>query len=221
MLECRNITKEFYIGKNVQKVLQGINIKINNEDFITIMGKSGSGKTTFLNCISLLLPPTGGEICLDGEIISTKKQTKIEQLRQEKIGMVFQNSNLIPCLTVLDNLVIAIHEKLSYAKKKEVAMQLLKQINLQIKAKVNVEQLSGGERQRIAILRAIINRPEIVICDEPTGALDAKTSEGIMNFLIQMCKQSKSTLVIVTHDSQIGSLGKRKFVMEEGVLNEV
>lgn len=220
ILECDDLRKEFQVGKNVQKVLNGINLQVQECDFITIMGKSGSGKTTFLNCISLLINATAGNIIIDGKNVSECKGLVIEKIRQEKIGMVFQNANLISCLSSIDNLILAMHNKISYLEKKKKALYLLEKINLQSKANIKVTALSGGEQQRIAILRALVNNPKIVICDEPTGALDVKTSKEVMDFLIDMCKIYKSALIIVTHDPQIGKLGKRKFIMERGILNE-
>lgn len=220
VMECIGLKKEFQVGKNTQEILRGIDLQIQEQDFITIMGKSGSGKTTFLNCISLLTIPTGGGILAGGRNVISLKPSELERIRQEKIGMVFQNANLITCLSSVDNLVLAMHEKASYKEKKEKAVSFLKKIEMDSKANARVTTLSGGEKQRIAILRALVNHPEIVICDEPTGALDSNTSKGVMDFLIDMCKLYKSAIMIVTHDNQIGKLGTRQFIMERGILNE-
>lgn len=220
ILECNDLRKEFKAGNNLQEVLQGINLQVKENDFITIMGKSGSGKTTFLNCISLMTNVTTGTVKIDGKCVDGCKMAELEKIRQEKIGMVFQNANLISCLSAIDNLVLAMHDKTSYQEKKKKALSLLEKINMQSKANAKVTTLSGGERQRIAILRALVNNPQIVICDEPTGALDVKTSKEVMDFLIAVCEMYKSALIIVTHDLQIGKLGKRQFVMERGILNE-
>lgn len=220
ILECINVKKEYQLGKNIQEVLTGVNLQVNANDFITIMGKSGCGKTTLLNCISLLVNITSGEIQIDEKDINNCKISDLDRIRQKKIGMVFQNANLISCLSSLDNIVLAMHNKLSYQEKKKKVMMLLEEIKLQSLANIKVTKLSGGERQRIAILRAVVNNPEIVICDEPTGALNAETSKDVIEFLIRICQIYNSALIIVTHDSQIGELGKRQFIMKRGILNE-
>lgn len=220
ILECIDLKKEFQVGNNTQVVLQGINLQIKESEFITIMGKSGSGKTTFLNCISLLTNITSGRLKVNEFEIGDCKTKELEKIRRETLGMVFQNANLIPCLSTVDNLILAMHDKISYQKKKEKALSLLKKIDMQSKATAKITSLSGGERQRIAILRALVNNPQIVICDEPTGALDSKTSKEVMAFLINICREYNSALIIVTHDEQIGKLGDRQFIMERGILNE-
>ncbi|MEK3662587.1 ABC transporter ATP-binding protein [Paenibacillus sp. FSL F4-0236] len=221
MIECVNVKKDFSTDKNVQHVLKGIDLTIEQGDFITIMGKSGSGKTSFLNCISLLTEVTEGQIIVEGRPIDTKNRNEIEQIRQDYIGLVFQNSNLIPCLSPLENLIIAIHENLSYANKKSRAMEMLERVGLTSKHSHKTPTLSGGEMQRVAIARALINNPKMILCDEPTGALDATTGKSIMDFLLEMNASYNSALVIVTHDHSIGSLGKRQYLMNEGLLNEI
>ncbi|AIQ22054.1 macrolide ABC transporter ATP-binding protein [Paenibacillus sp. FSL H7-0737] len=221
MIECVNVKKDFSTDKNVQHVLKGIDLTIEQGDFITIMGKSGSGKTSFLNCISLLTEVTEGQIIVEGRPIDTKNRKEIEQIRQDYIGLVFQNSNLIPCLSPLENLIIAIHENLSYANKKSRAMEMLERVGLTSKHSHKTPTLSGGEMQRVAIARALINNPKMILCDEPTGALDATTGKSIMDFLLEMSASYNSALVIVTHDHSIGSLGKRQYLMNEGLLNEI
>lgn len=220
ILECTNLKKVFQEGKNKQYVLNDVNLKVQKGEFITIMGRSGSGKTTFLNCISLLSEVSDGDISIDGQNVTKCKAKDLEIIRQEKIGMVFQNANLISCLTTVDNLIIAMHDKTSYCDKKKRAISLLEKINMQEKANAKVTTLSGGEKQRVAILRALVNSPKVVVCDEPTGALDANTSKEVIKFLIDICKTFKSALIIVTHDITIGNLGERKLIMERGMLNE-
>lgn len=221
MIECVDVVKEFQNGDSIQRVLKGINLTINPGDLITIMGRSGSGKTTFLNCISLLSDLTDGHILIDGKEVNGKSRREKESIRQENIGLVFQNSNLITCLTPLDNLIIATHDKISYAQKKSIALNLLEKVGLKNKYNQKTSSLSGGEMQRVAIVRALINSPKIVLCDEPTGALDQATSKEVMDFLLNICKTFNSALVIVTHDESIGLLGKRRFMMKEGLLSEI
>ena len=221
VLQCINLQQEFKTQKNVQRVLQGIDFHIHKNDFITIMGTSGSGKSTFLHCLSLLIEPTKGKIIIHGEQVNFQSDKRIEALRQASFGMVFQNIHLISCLSTLENLILAIHKKIGYKKKVQIAMGLLHTVGMETKANALVTTLSGGEQQRVAILRAVINHPPLLLCDEPTGALDAKTSEDIIDFLIQICKEHNSALLIVTHDPQIGKLGKRQYMMKDGMLHEI
>lgn len=220
ILECTEVKKIFQEGKNKNEVLKSVDLNVQENEFITIMGKSGSGKTTFLNCISLLSKVTSGSIKVDGKDISKCKEKELEIIRQQKIGMVFQNANLISCLSTLDNLIIAMHDKQAYHEKKKRAIALLENIDMQEKANAKATTLSGGERQRIAILRALVNNPKIIVCDEPTGALDGDTSKEVMQFLIDICRSYKSALIIVTHDVSIGDLGSKKYIMERGMLHE-
>lgn len=221
MIKCMNVVKDFQNGDSVQHVLKGIDLTINPGDFITIMGKSGSGKTSFLNCISLLTELTDGHISIEDKIINSKNRIEKESIRQKNIGLVFQNANLITCLTPLENIILAVHEKIPYAQKKSMGLNLLEKVGLKDKYNQRTSTLSGGEMQRVAIVRALINNPKIVLCDEPTGALDQATSKKVMELLLDICKSFNSALVIVTHDESIGQLGDRRFVMKEGLLNEV
>lgn len=219
MIECKGLSKSFKNGNSNLKVLKNVDLSIEQGSVVTIMGKSGSGKTTLLNCLSLLDVPNSGEIYFDDKLIDIKKYKDLESFRRKNIGYVFQNSNLIPCLNVIDNLIIAIHDQQSYALKKRKALDMLGLLGMIDKEKQAILTLSGGEMQRIAILRALINTPRIIFCDEPTGALDAETSENVINILLNLCKKYNITLVLVTHDINIGKIGDHQYIMEEGVLH--
>lgn len=221
MIEIKGLKKDFFQGKNIQNVLKGIDLQLKNGDFITIMGKSGSGKTTLLNCISLLMEPTSGQIIFDGKDVNFKNKKEIENLRRNNIGFIFQNANLISCLTPLDNVIIAMNEEVKYSEKAEKAKYLLKKVGLEDKYNSNANSLSGGEMQRVSIVRALINSPKVLMCDEPTGALDEGNSKNILNLLLDIRKELKYTLVIVTHDKKIGELGDRRIEMKEGTISEL
>lgn len=221
MIKIENLSKEFYYGKTTQKVLKSVNFSIEDGEFVTIMGPSGGGKTTLLNSIALLLEPTSGEIYYDNEKINFNKERKMEKFRRDNIGLIFQNSNLISCLSPLENIIIAMNSKEVYSNKKKVAEELLDKVGLKNKGNSRIEALSGGEAQRVAIVRALINNPKVLLCDEPTGALDSRNSELVVKLLNDVRKEKKCTLVLVTHDERIGALGERKIVLRDGVLHEV
>ena len=221
MFVIRNVEKSFVQGKNTQKVLKGINLVVKDDDFITIMGPSGGGKSTLLYTLALLSEPNSGEVLFDNMKIDFNNEKEVENLRRNKIGLIFQNHNLISCLTALENIIIAIDSNEKYSVKKEKAESLLKKVGLYDKRMLMASALSGGEAQRVAIVRALVNNPRIILCDEPTGALDSENGKNVMALLAKMKEELGCALVIVTHDSNIGNVGYRRLVLKDGVINEV
>ncbi|NFN87136.1 ABC transporter ATP-binding protein [Clostridium sporogenes] len=221
MIEVENICKSFIQVNSEQKVLKNINLIVDKNDFITIMGPSGGGKSTFLYTLALLLEPTSGEILFNNKIVNFKNDKEVEQLRRKNIGLIFQNHNLISCLTALENIIIAIDSKETYKEKKEKAEYFLRKVGLYEKRNVVTIALSGGEAQRVAVVRALINNPKIIFCDEPTGALDSVNGEKVISLLLNLRKEIGCALVIVTHDEEIGRLGEKRFLLKDGVINEV
>ncbi|AUN02562.1 macrolide ABC transporter ATP-binding protein [Clostridium botulinum] len=221
MIEIENVYKLFIQGNSEQKVLKNINLKVEKNDFITIMGPSGGGKSTLLYTLALLLEPTSGNILFNNKIVHFKNDKEIEKLRRKNIGLIFQNNNLISCLTALENIIIAIDSKETYKEKKKKAEYFLRRVDLYEKRNVISTALSGGEAQRVAVVRALINNPKIIFCDEPTGALDSANGKKVISLLLNLRKEIGSALVIVTHDEQIGSLGEKRFLLKDGVINEV
>ena len=220
MLRCESLKKEFYYGNSIQSVLRKVDLSVKKGEIITIMGKSVNGKTTLLNCLSLLESPDDGKIYYEDKLIDFNDTKNLEKFRRENIGYVFQNPNLIPCLNVVENLIIAIHEKQSYAKKRRKALEMLGLLGMVNKEKQSISTMSGGELQRVSILRALINNPKIIFCDEPTGALDEENSNNVMSILIKLTKMYNTTLVIVTHDQNVAKVGDNQYVMREGKLYE-
>ena len=216
MIKLANVYKTFIDGKEEHKILNGIDLSIGDNEFITIMGASGSGKSTLLNIIALLLKPSGGEVFLDNIKVNFNKEKELEKLRRDKIGLVFQNSNLISCLNPLENIMLAMNSDKSYSTKKKDVLELLDIVGIADKYKCNIKTLSGGEAQRVSIVRALVNRPNVLLCDEPTGALDKENSEIVLSLLRKTQEINKCSLVIVTHDSSIGELGERKVVLNGG-----
>lgn len=221
MIKLKNVTKEFSVENVSQKVLDNINLEIKRNEFITIMGPSGGGKSTLLQIIALLTNNTTGEIYFNDEIVDFKKEKKINDLRRDNISLVFQNSNLISSLNVIENIVIAINSKESYREKVNKAKVLLDKVGLKGKYNAKVTSLSGGEAQRVSVVRAIINNPKLLLCDEPTGALDSTNSNKIIELLLEIKNQIGCTLIIVTHDKDIGNLGDKKIFLKDGELYEV
>lgn len=220
MVELKNITKVFKDGERKQVVLDDINLSITDHDFITISGSSGGGKTTLLSIISLLLTPTKGTIYYDGVRLNLKKEKELESVRRENLGFVFQSPNLISCLTPLENITIAANTQ----KQKDAeryAIELMDRVGLKGKEKANVKTLSGGEAQRVAIIRALINKPKIILCDEPTGALDQNTGSNVISLLKEIHEELKCTLIIVSHDELIANMGKRQLRLEGGKIVEM
>ncbi len=203
VIKLENVTKYYEMGEVIVKALDGINIKINNGDFLAIMGPSGSGKSTALNLVGSLDLPTQGAISLDNNNISYLTESELSQLRGKKIGFIFQNFNLILNLTAKENIMLPmIFQNIEKEERELKAEQLLKSVELEDRAEHYPNQLSGGQQQRVAIARALANDPDIILADEPTGNLDTKTGEKVLNFLRRLNKKGK-TIIIVTHDKAL------------------
>ncbi|OPJ60743.1 ABC transporter ATP-binding protein [Clostridium oryzae] len=221
MISIRNVRKDFVKGDVKQLVLKNINLSIADGDFVTIMGPSGGGKSTLLYLLALLDTPTTGDICIDNNNMGKLSEKAIEAFRGKNIGLIFQNANLISALTPLENLIIAMKDKSSYREKKRKGESLLEKVGLQHKKNSNSASLSGGEAQRVAVVRALVNNPRIILCDEPTGALDSVNSKRVIELLMNIRKETGCTLIIVTHDKDIGALGERKIILKDGEISEL
>ena len=220
MVELKNVSKVYKDGETRNVVLKNIDLVINDNDFITTRGQSGGGKSTLLNIISLLTKPTTGEIYFDGKEVDLNSEKEVERVRRDNIGLVFQSANLISCLNSLDNIMLPAYGD-SRENIKRKAIRLLDSVGLKGKQKAKVKALSGGESQRISIVRALINNPKIILCDEPTGALDQETGKRVIGLLKEIYEEKKCALIIVTHDEKIAELGKRKFIVRGGELIEM
>jgi putative ABC transport system ATP-binding protein len=215
-----NITKIYRIGDTDVEVLKGAHLTIAKGEFVAIMGTSGSGKTTLLNIIGCLDVPTSGRYILADREVSNLTDDQLSEIRNEHIGFIFQNFYLLPYATVLENVLLPNLYSMSRKDKAEKhAMDLLKIVGLEGRAKFRPSQLSGGEQQRVAIARALINEPELLLADEPTGQLDSKTATEIMNLLKKMNEQGK-TVILITHDAAIASYAKRLIQINDGIIFE-
>ena len=222
VIELKDVAKHYQIGDNIVKALDGINIKIEKGDFIAIMGPSGSGKSTGMNLIGSLDLPTKGTIKLENEDIANFTESELAQIRGKKIGFIFQSFNLIPNLTALGNVALPmLFQNVDKDEREERAEKLLKQVDLSDRANHYPNQLSGGEQQRVAIARALANDPEIILADEPTGNLDTKTGEAVIDFLEKLNKQGK-TIIMVTHEAELAkSHAKKIYWLRDGKVEKV
>lgn len=203
IIQLENVAKYYRMGDSIVKALDGLNIKIKKGDFVAIMGPSGSGKTTAMNLVGNLDIPTKGTIYLDGEDTSKLEESELAQIRGQKIGFIFQNFNLVPNLTAMENIMLPMmFQGISREEREERAKELLKKMGLGDRMDHYPNQLSGGQMQRVAIARSLANNPEVILADEPTGNLDTKTGEKVIEFLEKLNKEGR-TIIMVTHDPDL------------------
>lgn len=214
-----DIAKEYPLPKGVLRIFEGINFELEKGDFVAVMGVSGVGKTTFLNLLGALDRPTRGKIFFDGEDLHSKEEKKLAEIRNRKIGFVFQFYHLLPEFTALENvsfpLLIRGVEK---AEAQEKAFEILQEISLREKASIRPGKLSGGEQQRLAIARALINEPKLLLADEPTGNLDWKTGQMILDLIQELHKKKGLSSVVVTHNEKVAQFCHKVYLMESGAL---
>lgn len=220
MMKLTNITKTYGNGSLKIPVLKNINLEIEDGEFVAIMGPSGSGKSTLMNMIGFLDSPTEGTYELNGEAISSFRENKLAQLRNRHIGFVFQQFFLLPRLSALKNVEAPlIYANTSRRERIHRAKELLTKVGLEDRMRHLPNELSGGQKQRVCIVRALINNPEIILADEPTGSLDSKTSEQILDILVDLNEEGK-TIVMVTHEESIASYAKRIVTLRDGMIIE-
>ena len=215
-IQLKNIHKDFKLGEITVNVLRGFSMNIWKGDFVAIIGASGSGKSTALNMLGLLDVPTSGHIFLDGQDVAKVSDDQRAALRSSTFGFVFQQYNLVPWLTARENVTLPMLFSEKQRTEEEVDA-LFEKIGLKERMIHRPVELSGGEQQRTALLRSLINDPKIIIGDEPTGNLDSKTGEAILNMLIDLNKKSGKTLIIVTHDEGIAEYADQVIVVKDGI----
>ena len=210
MIQLENIDK-VYRTKTIETLaLHNVSINVEKGEFVSVMGPSGSGKSTLLNIMGLLDEPTKGKVMIGGSKISTYRDKDIAQIRNRKIGFVFQRYHLINDLTVLDNVQIPLlYRKISSSQRKKLALDALDKVGLHARVEHFPNQLSGGQSQRVAIARAIIGNPEIILADEPTGNLDSTMGNEILEILVDLNKNENTTIIMVTHDERMAEKTER------------
>jgi putative ABC transport system ATP-binding protein len=222
IIKLRNVAKYYEMGENIVRALDRINIDVEQGDFIAIMGPSGSGKSTAMNLIGSLDLPTKGHVYLDNNETSELDESQLAEIRGKKIGFIFQSFNLIPNLTAKENIMLPmIFQDVSPEEREEKANSLLDLVDLKERANHKANELSGGQQQRVAIARALANDPDVILADEPTGNLDTKTGENVMQFLEELNKKGK-TIIIVTHDAELAqSHARRIYWLKDGKIEKI
>jgi putative ABC transport system ATP-binding protein len=217
ILRTENVSKTFTMGKRKVQALFNLNLQVNKGEFVAIMGPSGSGKTTLLNVLGCLDKPTDGKVVLDGVDVARLPEKELCKVRRNKIGFIFQTFNLLPYLSALENVELPMEStKKSKSERKARARKLLEVVGLEGREVHRPQRLSAGEQQRVAIARALANEPTIILADEPTGNLDTKNKYEIVRLLGNLNIDSGTTIVMVTHDSQIASHTERMLLLQDG-----
>ena len=218
IIHLENILKSYFLGKQELPVLKGINIDILKNEYVALMGPSGSGKSTLMNILGCLDSPTGGRYILNGKDVSRMPDNDLAEVRNKEIGFVFQQFNLLPRLTAAENVALPlVYSGCSKKERVQRALDVLEKVKLQDRSHHKPNELSGGQCQRVAIARALINNPAIILADEPTGNLDTKTSNEIMDIFTDI-HSAGNTVILVTHEEDISAYAHRIIRLRDGVI---
>ena len=220
VIMMKDIVKTYNLGApNELEILHGLDLSVNRREFVSIVGESGSGKSTLMNIIGILDRQTSGEYLLEGEDVSSLDEEKRSEIRNQRIGFVFQSFNLLPRATALKNVMIPLiysEDNIKEKDMKEKAMEMLKLVGMEERADHKPNELSGGQKQRVAIARAMINDPSIILADEPTGALDSKTGHLVMDIFHKLHEEQGKTLVLITHSKELAAETGRIITLKDG-----
>lgn len=218
LIETSNLTKVYHLGDVIVNALQGVTLTIKRGSFVAIMGESGSGKSTLMNILGCLDRPTSGRYWLDGLSVEDLDRDELAEIRNRKIGFVFQNFNLLPRMTAIENVQLPLLYGSDSSRADLKALQVLGLVGLAERSASLPSQLSGGQQQRLAIARALINAPEILLADEPTGQLDSHTSAEIMRIFQQLNQDQKITIIVVTHSEEVARFCHRIITFRDGLI---
>ena len=219
LIEIKDVAKSYQVGQQKQQVLFGINLTINHGELVSIMGQSGSGKSTLMNIIGLLDRPDSGEYWFEGSEVSTLSRDQLAYIRNRKVGFVFQSFHLLPRISAVENVGLTLmYQGAKPDVIEEKAMSMLAKVGMADWCRHKPNELSGGQQQRIAIARALVSSPAVILADEPTGALDYDTGRSVLDLFTKLNEDEGSTVIIITHDSQVSEACKRQERMEEGKL---
>jgi putative ABC transport system ATP-binding protein len=217
-IELKELTKHYRQGGNLIRALDGVSMTIGEAEFVSVVGRSGSGKTTLLDLVGLLMRPTAGTVLIDGVDTATLKDSRRADLRGRRIGFIFQEYNLLSALDVLENVMLPLRYSGGGREGRERALDLLDQVGLGDRLHHRADELSGGQQQRVAIARALVNRPAVVLADEPTGAVDTQTADELVSLLRHLNRAERVTIVVVTHDLELAARTDRMVRLKDGVV---
>lgn len=219
ILDARDLRRVYKMGRAQVHALRGLDLVVEAGEFLSIMGRSGSGKSTFLNLVGCLDQPSGGSISLDGLDITRLPRARLAQIRREKIGFVFQQFNLIPTLSALENVMMPLrYAGVNGRERRRRAGDLLGLMGMGDRLNHRPWEMSGGEQQRVALARALVNHPPILLADEPTGELDTTTAQQIMGILLQLNQEMGQTIIMVTHDPEVAAATRRIIYFKDGMV---
>ncbi len=223
--ELNNISKHYTLANNTKyEVLKNVSFNADHGEFIAVMGPSGSGKSTLMHILGCLDTPSSGQYLIDGKDVSTLSDDQLSEIRNKEIGFVFQSFNLLPKLTILENVMVPFtydrKSKLSYAEQEKRAIEVLTSVGLESKIHNKPNQISGGQVQRVAIARSLVMKPAVILADEPTGNLDSKTSKEIMELFTKLNAEG-NTIILITHEEDIAEYAKRVINIKDGAIIEI
>lgn len=222
LVSLKNVWKTYHMGEVDVNALQGVSLDIKRGDFVAIIGSSGSGKSTMMNLVGCLDTPTKGEIYLKGNDINKLSESALASLRGKTIGFVFQQYNLIPTLSAYENILLPLDlQEMNEKKAKEAVNKTLKLVGLDDKSHHLPTQLSGGQQQRVSIARCLVTNPEVILADEPTGALDSKTGKEILDLLVKLWEEEGKTVIMVTHDMNLAKLANTQVELKDGQIKSI
>ena len=220
IIKTENLVRHFTVGTQTVEALRGVSLDINKGEFVAIMGPSGSGKSTLMNIIGCLDSPTSGTYYLNNKNVSTLDDDALALIRNHEIGFVFQNFHLLARNTALDNVMLPLkYAGIDKSEQEEIAMEVIKSVDLESRADHQPSELSGGQQQRVAIARALVNKPSILFADEPTGNLDSKTGDDVMNLFTNLHKQGQ-TIILITHEIEVANQAQRIISIKDGKIFE-